>query len=123
MVMARTNGKSKIEAQELDIEHELPPSDGQAENSTSTVAEGTGQTPAATRDSEIEKLRSERDTLLDRLARSQAEFDNARKRAAVEQQKFRDYALADAIKSLLPTLDSFERALKTSEEKSEFRNG
>ena len=46
-----------------------------------------------------------------------------RKRAAAEQQRFRDYALADAIKSLLPTLDSFERALKTSEEKSEFRNG
>ena len=61
--------------------------------------------------------------LLDRLARSQAEFENARKRAAAEQQKFRDYALADAIKSLLPTLDSFERALRTSEEKSEFRNG
>jgi molecular chaperone GrpE len=123
--MARTNGKSKVEPQELDLEHELPPSDGEGENNNATgVAEPAGQTAdAGTRDSELEKLRLERDTLIDRLARSQAEFENARKRAAAEQQRFRDYALADAIKSLLPTLDSFERALKTSEEKSEFRNG
>src|SRR6184192_3349318 len=51
-------------------------------------------------------------------------FENARKRAAREQQDFREYALADAVKALLPTLDSFERALKAGEaEKSEFRGG
>jgi len=122
--MARTNGKSKVEPQELDLEHELPASDGEGEDSNAVeAAVPTGPSAAAGRDSEMEKLRAERDMLLDRLARSQAEFENARKRAAAEQQKFRDYALADAIKSLLPTLDSFERALKTSEEKSEFRNG
>jgi molecular chaperone GrpE len=122
--MARTNGKSKVEPQELDLEHELPASDGEGEDSNAVeAADPTGETAAGTRDSELEKLRAERDTLLDRLARSQAEFENARKRAALEQQRFRDYALADAIKSLLPTLDSFERALKTAEEKSEFRNG
>ena len=51
---------------------------------------------------------------LDRLARLQAEFDNFRKRSAKEQQDFRDYALADALKSLLPILDSLDRALKTN---------
>jgi len=122
--MARTNGKSKVEPQELDLEHELPASDGEGEESNAVAAaEPTSQSAGAGLDSEMEKLRAERDMLLDRLARSQAEFDRARKRAAAEQQRFRDYALADAIKSLLPTLDSFERALKTSEEKSEFRNG
>jgi molecular chaperone GrpE len=122
--MARTNGKSKVEPQELDVEHELPASDGEGEDSNAVKAvEPPGQSAAAGLDSEIERLRAERDTLLDRLARSQAEFENARKRAAVEQQRFRDYALADAMRSLLPTLDSFERALKTWEEKSEFRNG
>src|SRR6266576_2214146 len=40
------------------------------------------------------------------------------------QHDFREYALADAVKALLPTLDSFERALKAGEaEKSEFRGG
>ena len=62
--------------------------------------------------------------LLDRLARLQAEFENARKRAAREQQEFREYAVADALKALLPILDSFERALQTSAaDKSEFRSG
>jgi molecular chaperone GrpE len=60
---------------------------------------------------------------VDRLARMQAEFDNARKRAAKEQQDFRDYALVDTIKTVIPVLDSFDRALQSSPEKSEFHAG
>ena len=62
--------------------------------------------------SETEKLKAERDALLDRLARLQAEFDNARKRAVRDQQEFREFAAAEVIKNILPILDSFERALK-----------
>jgi molecular chaperone GrpE len=111
-VMAR-NGKTEVEDQHLDIDHELP------------AGENTGapaQTPSDS-DSDVEKLRAERDSLVDRLARMQAEFDNARKRAAKEQQDFRDYALVDTIKSIIPVLDSFDRALRTSPEKSEFHSG
>src|SRR5207237_521004 len=62
--------------------------------------------------------------LLDRLARLQAEFENARKRAAREQQEFKDYALAEALKSLLPTLDSLDLALQVPTwDFEEFRNG
>jgi molecular chaperone GrpE len=53
----------------------------------------------------------------------QAEFENARRRTVKEQQEFRDYAAADAIKSLLPVLDSFERALQARSNPAEFRNG
>jgi molecular chaperone GrpE len=105
-----------VALQNLDVEHELPASD-ETENQSAESAD-----PGA-RVSETEKLRSERDTLLDRMARMQAEFDNARKRAAKEQQDFRDYALADTIKAIIPALDSFDRALQTSKEKSEFRSG
>jgi molecular chaperone GrpE len=73
--------------------------------------------------SEVEKLKAERDALLDRLARLQAEFDNARKRAVREQQDFRGFAAAEVIKSFLPTLDSFERALKAAADSTDFRNG
>jgi molecular chaperone GrpE len=101
----------------LDVDHELPEAE----------AEGGSGMPdsksAPDQETEVAKLRAERDSLLDRLARAQADFENARKRASREQQEFRDYALADAIKVLLPVLDSFERALQTSTEKSEFRNG
>lgn len=116
--MARTNGKTQFEEQQIDAEHELPASDG-----TEDQPAATQERPAAEHVSEVERLRAERDTLLDRLARMQAEFDNARKRAAKEQQDYKDYALADAIKALIPVLDSFDRALQTSPEKSEFHAG
>jgi molecular chaperone GrpE len=109
--MAR-NGKTEVEDQHLDVEHELP------------AGEDAGApVQSADRDSEVEKLRAERDSLVDRLARMQAEFDNARKRATKEQQDFRDYALVDTIKTIIPVLDSFDRALQTSPEKSEFHAG
>jgi molecular chaperone GrpE len=106
--MVKTNGKSQVDPQELDLEHELP---------ASTEADDSGKEPvsqavAGAPESEVQKLKAERDTLLDRLARLQAEFENARKRAAREQQDFRDFATADAIKTLLPVFDSFERALQ-----------
>jgi len=106
--MARKNGKAEEAPRELDIEHELPPAD-----------EGE----VAAENAEIAKLRQERDALVDRLARLQAEFDNARKRSQKEQQEFKDYALAEALKSLLPIVDSFDRALANGESGSEFVNG
>jgi len=119
--MARTNGKSEVEPQGLDTEHELPASDDTADN-PQVVEVPSGR--ASAEGPELQKLRVERDTLLDRLARLQADFENARKRATREQQDFRDYALADAIKALLPTLDSFKRALQLSRnDKSELRSG
>src|SRR5215469_17713785 len=98
--MAKSNGKSEVETRGLDLDHELPPGDESESPSTqsATVAETAGA------DAELQKLRAERDALLDRLARAQAEFDNARKRAVKEQQDFRDFAMADAIKSLLPVV-------------------
>ena len=115
--MARRNGKTELEEQQLDAEHELPSSDGSPDSPAG------GSEPGKAHISELDKLRAERDTLVDRLARMQAEFDNARKRAAREQQDFRDYALADTIKTLIPVLDSFDRALQSSPQKSEFHAG
>ena len=119
--MARTNGKSEIETERLDTEHELPASDDAADPVQSAPAEPSR--PSGD-NAEYQRLKAEHDTLLDRMARMQADFDNARKRASREQQEYREYALSDAIKGLLPTLDSFERALQTSaSEKSELRSG
>ena len=111
--MAGKNGKADPEPQMLDAERELPAAE--AEGSKAAVAE---------QQEELERLRQERDVLLDRLARLQAEFDNYRKRMEREQQTFRDYALADAIKKLLPVVDSFDRALATeSRDSEEFHSG
>jgi len=59
----------------------------------------------------LDRLAREKLELLDRLARLQAEFDNARKRAAREQQEFKEYAVASALTPLLPILDSLDRAV------------
>jgi molecular chaperone GrpE len=120
--MPKSNGKQE-ETTSLDLEHEL----AAADDDQSPPLAGSGGSSAASElsgtDAEIQKLKAERDEWRDRFARAQAEFDNARKRAAKEQQDFRDFALADTIKPVLPVIDSFERALQAKPESGEFRTG
>jgi molecular chaperone GrpE len=61
---------------------------------------------------EFDQLKTERDQLLDRLARLQAEFENARKRGERERVEFREYATGNVVEQFLPVLDNFELALK-----------
>lgn len=107
----------------LELDHELPASDdndGAQPGNGSSAAEA----PKSEAESELEKVKAERAAYLDRAARLQAEFDNFRKRQVREQQDFRDYAIAEAIKALLPILDSLDRALKTNAASLEdFRSG
>jgi molecular chaperone GrpE len=60
----------------------------------------------------IQKLQAERQELYDRLLRRQAELENLRKRMEREKEDYRQYANADLIRALLPSLDGMERALK-----------
>lgn len=123
-VMGRMNGNPETGPEEIDAEHELPPAEDGDEGGARVAATPAIPAEEAPLDAELRKVTAERDTLLDRMARMQAEFDNARKRASREQQEFRDFALADALKTMLPVLDSFDRALQASgDEKSEFRSG
>ena|ERR1700683_2081144 len=116
--MSKVSGKSEAKNAGLDLEHELPAGVGdEDERVTAVSAESSAS------ESELQKLRAERDSLLDRLARAQAEFENVRRRASKEQQEFRDYAVADAIKSLLPVVDSLERALTVKSDATELRGG
>jgi len=72
---------------------------------------------------EFDQLRTERDQLVDRLARLQAEFDNARKRAEREKLEFRDYATGSVVEQFLPVLDNFELALKSGGTAHQLRSG
>ncbi len=72
---------------------------------------------------EFERLKAERDSLIDRLARLQAEFDNARKRETRERNEFRDYAVSGAIEQFLPVLDNFQLALKSTASTEQLRTG
>ncbi len=93
-----------------------------------TGIEGTERTagpvtPTEAADEETERLRIERDSLLDRLARLQAEFENARRRADRERGEFREYATGNAVEQFLPVLDNFQLALKAEGTAEQLRSG
>jgi molecular chaperone GrpE len=72
---------------------------------------------------QFDQLKTERDQLVDRLARLQAEFENARKRGERERAEFRDYATGNVVEQFLPVLDNFELALKATGSADQLRSG
>ena len=75
---------------------------------------GGGDAPA-----DFDRVKAERDMLYEKLARAQADYQNSRKRLEAEaDQRFR-YANANLIKSLLPVIDNFERALAQDPSKTD----
>jgi molecular chaperone GrpE len=73
--------------------------------------------------SEVDRLKQERDQSVERLARLQAEFENARKRDARERADFRDFAVSGAVEQFLPVLDNFHLALNSSGSLEQLRSG
>ncbi len=61
---------------------------------------------------ERDRAVEEKEEALDRMRRSQAEFENARKRIQREQDELREYAAMSTIESLLPIVDDFDRAIE-----------
>jgi molecular chaperone GrpE len=72
---------------------------------------------------ERDLYKTERDQFGDRLARLQAEFENARKRAEREKIEFRDYATGSVVEQFLPVLDNFALALKSDGTAEQLRSG
>ena len=72
---------------------------------------------------ELEQVKGERDQLLDRLARLQAEFDNARKREVKERADSRDYTITHTVEPFLSVMDNFQLALKADGTAEQLRGG
>ena len=108
----------------LDVNHELPAVHDQNEEGLASGHQTTAEEKSPAIGIEQAKTDDQCRALLDHLARLQAEFDNSRKRAAREQQEFKDFALAKALKLLLPILDNLDRAVETPvQDVGEFRTG
>jgi molecular chaperone GrpE len=73
--------------------------------------------------SEVEQLKAERDQLIDRLARLQAEFENARKRGERERAENREFVTGSVVEQFLPVLDNFDLALKATGSAEQLRSG
>jgi len=78
--------------------------------------ENAGADAASPRPGELsvayERALAEKQEFFERLLRKQAELDNFRKRTQREKDDLLQLANADLLRSLLPTLDGFDRALK-----------
>jgi molecular chaperone GrpE len=83
----------------------------------------SGETQRGADPVEFEQLRGERDALRERLARLQAEFDNARKREAKERQDARDRGTQAAVVPFLSVMDNFALALKAEGSVDQLRSG
>jgi molecular chaperone GrpE len=87
---------------------------------------GGDATSAATLESltaERDRLVEEKNDLMDRLLRRQAEFENFRRRAERERADLLEYAHTDSVRAILPILDDFERALKLETADKEYARG
>jgi molecular chaperone GrpE len=115
--------KQKTELTEVDAP-ELEGPDPATELPAPTAEEELeDQQEGAGTQTQIEQLTAERDRLLDRLARLQAEFENARKRAERERAEARDFVTASAVEQFLPVVDNFELALKSTGTEKQLRSG
>jgi molecular chaperone GrpE len=72
---------------------------------------------------ERDQLAIEKADLHDRLLRAHAEFDNARRRSERERSDFLEFAAMDLVRSLLPVLDDFERAVQVETCDREYAKG
>lgn len=68
---------------------------------------------------ELEKLVDEHQQ---RTLRTQADFDNFRKRTQKEKEELASYASMKLVEQLLPVIDNFERAISASKESGDFES-
>jgi molecular chaperone GrpE len=103
-----------------EAEEKALPAEGTEEPQAATAE---GQSAEASLKAELEQVKGERDQLLDRLARLQAEFENTRRREVKERQDARDYAVQNAVEPFLGVMDNFQLALKSDGTKEQLRAG
>lgn len=128
---ARMSKTGKISDEKIDeLQNADPATDPARDLTTGATAEESYGNPveppltgASVPQEEYERVKAERDQLLDRLARLQAEFDNARKRETRERAEFRDYATGNTVEQFLPVLDNFQLALNASGSAEQLRSG
>jgi molecular chaperone GrpE len=94
-------------------EAEMEESTERSEQMEGSEDSDDSESPAASREEELER---ERDEYLALAQRTQADFENYRKRAAKEAAAAGDRAKGGLVRDLLPIVDNLERALAAAEE-------
>jgi molecular chaperone GrpE len=68
---------------------------------------------------DMQKLQEERDSLFDKLARTQADFRNAQRRLEQDKEQAIQFANASVIKAFIPILDNLDRAISIDSSKAD----
>jgi molecular chaperone GrpE len=90
---------------------EMSSENGQGDDGKEAAVE-----PAAPEEDELKKVARERDEYLDLAKRTQADFENYRKRAAKDMTAAGARARIGVIREILPVVDNLERALSVAPE-------
>jgi molecular chaperone GrpE len=102
-----TNGKKAMTRTDIQDNNDNGPQDaGQAQQPGTAAAD-------------CDRLQKERDELFDRLVRTTAEFKNSQRRLEQDKEQAVQYANSSLIKSLLPVIDNFDRALAVDPAKAD----
>lgn len=97
----------------LDLEHELPSMKGSDSLEMPNSTGGDREPQARSFKDDLQNDDTDPAKFRERLARLQADFENARKRSVKEQQEFKEYAVFDTAKALLPVIDGLQNAIET----------
>lgn len=119
----KSNKKNKKDPVHNDIKDSFETKDTQAESSSDTIEETTESSKKKdskkNKKSELIEWQEKAAELNDKFLRLYSEFDNYRKRTAREKIEMSKTASEDVISELLPVLDDFERAIKSTEESTD----
>ena len=114
--------ENEMEQQEVNSTEENVAENPQAEesNNAEEVNNESEEVNNETEDSEKEALKKAAEEHYQRYLRTQADFDNFRRRTRQEKEEFAKSASQSLIERLLPIVDNFERAIAASRENSDF---
>ena len=117
------NIESSQENSELETDTDVNIKKENGEEIVQEEAQDDVETPADLTKEEIvglKKKAEERDTYLDQLLRTKAEFMNYQKRMVKESESTAQFAVQSLILDFLPELDNFDRALKLADNSKDF---
>ncbi len=106
----RENKEKQVEqtADQIEVDPaDSPEEESQKETNEQEILDGV-------LDREGNNWEQEKEELIDKIKRKQAEMDNLRRINKMEQAEAREYALYDFLCKLLPVLDNLERGLESA---------
>jgi molecular chaperone GrpE len=108
------------------VKHDLEEEQAAEETATYTETDNLEQEAAGEAadpvQAELQALRKLAEENQERYLRTQADFDNFRRRSRQEKEDFAKYASSKLVEQLLPVVDNFERAVAASKDSNDFES-